>query len=167
MRANSCFIIGGLSSSNAAPEDAVQAYRCSPQEDGACMPPALPPTQSRQQPPQAHHFNVVGFFDQRTLTDPANFDTLANLRTWRHKQPLCLTSRVGGIVWVGEPWWHSAPQDHVGNYFHQYIAAPTNHPTQAHLDDPRSGLDWRFRLRYRFPHGIPWIPHASPRGPSS
>jgi hypothetical protein len=55
---------GELPPSDPYAEDALQAYCSAPQEDGACLPPALSSALARQPPSQANLFRLLSNFMQ-------------------------------------------------------------------------------------------------------
>lgn len=70
-------LLGSLSSPDSSPENAVQAYCRSSEENRAGLPSALPPVEPRKQPPQAHHFGLVQLI-VRALSHPARRHPLAD-----------------------------------------------------------------------------------------
>lgn len=130
------------------------------------MPPPLPPTQPRQQPPQAHHVHVVRILEQRALSGSPDLARLANSRTRRCAQPVRLASHVSRILWLNKSGRDPAAEHHVGNGFPQYLTAAPHDSAQARFHNPRPSINQRVVLdRHRLPDRVPRLPHASPRHP--
>lgn len=93
---NSCLILGSLLAPDSASEDALQAHRRSPQEDGARLPVALPSAQPRQQQTQAYDLHVVVFLVHRPLAYHACHHPFAYSRV---ALALCLALRLFSRLW--------------------------------------------------------------------
>jgi hypothetical protein len=70
--------VGGISTPDPTPEDALQAYSGTLKEDGARLSFALPPAQSRKQPTEADHVGILWIFDGWPLANDASVDPITN-----------------------------------------------------------------------------------------
>lgn len=52
-------VVGSISLANPNAKDALQAHCCTPEQDGAGLPPTLPPALTREQPSKAHSIPLV------------------------------------------------------------------------------------------------------------